>query len=207
MGSTIRWTWIALVLLCLSASSCKQTPQRPELMSPEAVMLDLPVLEQDELFECGLVSITALCQYYGTPLPAEKRTELVAIAAERKGLSGAELEDALQGLGMETLIFEGSLDGPVTGLCRHVDDGRPPIVMLSSDGERHHYCLFLGYDRPLGNVFLLDPARGRICVPSAGFEHSWGRSNHFTLLSFPAQDETHATRTPTPTATDGVTSS
>jgi ABC-type bacteriocin/lantibiotic exporter with double-glycine peptidase domain len=199
----IRWPPIVLAALC--ASACKQSEHRLELISAEAVMLELPVIEQDELFECGLVSITALCQYYDKPIPSDTRNELVAVAAEREGLSGAELQSALEGLGMEVLIFPGSLDDEVTGLYHHVDDGRPPIVMVSDDGERHHYCLFLGYDRPLGNVFLLDPARGRVCVPSAAFARDWERSNRFTLLSFPAAPA--AAADPRPRTTEGLSSS
>lgn len=173
---------LALVVVC---GGCKQQPLRPELMSPEAVMLDLPVFHQDELYECGLVSITALCQYYHIEIPPEQRIELLRIANEREGLSGGELRDALVKLGLEVFLFQGTLDHSETGLYHHADDGRPLLVMLSKNGKSNHYCLLLGYDEPLGNVFLLDPIQGRISTPARAFENEWERAQRFTLLAIP----------------------
>ena len=184
----------------LVVPACRTPAARgPTTISPDAVVLDLPILRQDELYECGLVSITALCQYYQREIPAEQRQELVRVASESRGLSGGELSDALESLGMEVFLFQGTLDRSPTGLYAHADAARPTIVMLSKDGETHHYCLCLGYDEALGNVFLLDPRRGRIATPVAAFERDWERSKRFTLLAIPAE-----TRLPgPPVATEG----
>jgi len=155
------------------------------MMSPEAVVLDVPLVRQDELFECGLVSLSALCQYYHVTLPPDRRAALATTALESEGLSGAELRSALDELGLESYIFAGTLDRTPTGLYTQLDAGRPPIVLVSRDGENHHYCLVLGYDEPKDNVFLLDPLEGPILVPLAKFTREWDRSRRFTLLAIP----------------------
>jgi len=175
------------VLPALLAAGCHAPTLKPELMSTDAVVLDLPVLHQDELYECGFVSITALCQYYHVEIPAAQRAELVRIAHDHKGLSGAELRDALEKLGMDVYIFPGTLDHADTGLYHHADAGRPLLVMRSTNGETNHYYLLLGYDEPMHNVFLLDPIQGRVCTPERAFENEWARADHFTLLAMPAR--------------------
>jgi ABC-type bacteriocin/lantibiotic exporter with double-glycine peptidase domain len=173
---------------------------RPPLLTDEAVVLELPLVQQDELWECGLVAITALTGYYDRELPSEERTRLAALAVEREGLSGGELQAALEGLGLEVFVFRGTLADGATGLYGHVDQGRPPIVMISRDGALHHYCLVLGYDPPAGHVVLLDPRKGRVVLPEEVFTASWKRSNHFTLLAVPLENEPraeHAAAVPT----------
>jgi ABC-type bacteriocin/lantibiotic exporter with double-glycine peptidase domain len=162
---------------------------RPELLSPEAVVLALPLVEQDELYECGLAAITALCRYHGIELAESVRTSLAATAKEKEGLSGGELRDALAQAGLEVFLFEGTLARGTTGLYDHIDRGRPLLVLTSPDGRRHHYLLVIGYDpRPedVVNLVLFDPSRGQVLVPSSAFERDWERTSRFTLLAVPA---------------------
>ena len=178
-----RWLAIAGALAALLAG-CRAQTERVEL-SDRAVVLELPFVRQDELYECGLASISALCQYWGVAIPDPDRAELAAMAVEREGLSGAELRAALERLGLEVFLFEGALDHSPTGLYAHVDKGRPPIVMLARGRGEHHYCLFLGYDEPRGNVLLLDPVRGSVMLPAPAFERDWVQARRFTLLALP----------------------
>jgi ABC-type bacteriocin/lantibiotic exporter with double-glycine peptidase domain len=193
----IGFATLAASLLAWGAGCASQT-LKPELMSPQAVVLDLPVMHQDELYECGLVSITALCQYYHIEMPAEQRAELVRTAHDEHGLSGDELRAALQKLGMEVFIFPGTLDHSETGLYHHADEGRPLLVMRSKNGKTNHYCLLLGYDEPLGNLFLLDPVLGRISTPIQAFDIDWERVDRFTLLALPAATATPVIAAPRP---------
>src|SRR5882672_3583105 len=176
----VRDTTLSLVLGCL-ALACSSTQTKLEMLSPSAVVLDLPLVEQDELYECGLAAITAECQYYGLELSAEQRRELVQTAADRKGLSGAELRSALEQVGLDVFIFAGARDHSVTGLYTQVDKQRPPLVLLAPEPESHHYCLFLGYDEPRGNVVLLDPRRGKILMDHTTFDRAWAAAEQFTL--------------------------
>jgi ABC-type bacteriocin/lantibiotic exporter with double-glycine peptidase domain len=147
------------------------------------VRLDLPLVRQDALYDCGLASISALCKYWGLDMPADERAALALTAENNAGLSGSDLSTALEELGLEVFLFQGTLDRTATGIYGQVDAGRPPLVMLSPDGTRHHYGLVLGYDEPRGNLILLDPTRGEILVNVAIFDRNWARCQRFTLLA------------------------
>lgn len=170
-------------LITLAGSACRGVAQPQAPLSESAVRLDLPLVHQDALYDCGLASISALCQYWGVAIPDAQRTDLARAAEEQSGLSGSELRSALQQLGFEVYLFEGRLDRTVTGILGNVDAGRPPLVMLSSDGTGHHYGLVLGYDEPRGNLILLDPMKGELLVPLPAFERDWARCQRFTLLA------------------------
>jgi ABC-type bacteriocin/lantibiotic exporter with double-glycine peptidase domain len=181
-GSNLLTKGFAMVALLLVAVGCRATaPQTP--LSDSAVRLDLPLVRQDALYDCGLASISALCQYWGVQVPDDERIALARTAAEEKGLSGAELCTALQGFGLETYLFQGSLDREPTGIYAQVDAGRPPLVMVSADGIGHHYEMVLGYDEPRANLILLDPVKGEILVPVVIFARNWERCQRFTLLA------------------------
>jgi ABC-type bacteriocin/lantibiotic exporter with double-glycine peptidase domain len=177
----------ALALAALGACRATAPPPPPQL-SPGAIVLATPVVEQDELYECGLVAVSALCRFHGVEIPAELRASLVATAAERKGLSGDELRAALAQVGLETFLFPGTLDDSPTGLFHHLAKGRPLIVM-TSERESDHYVLFIGHDPAQGLVVLLDPRRGRVVLPHAVFERLWEPAGRFTLLALPASSE------------------
>lgn len=174
-------------IVLLPLAGCRAERVRPELLSPEAVTLEIPVVRQDELHACGLAAISSLCQYWGVAIPAEESAALSRLAVESEGLSGGELRAALERLGMEVFVFEGTLDRAPTGLYRHVDAGRPVLVMTSPGDETNHYCLVTGYDPTHGNLLLLDPVRGEVLAKTGTFERGWDRCRRFTLLSFPEE--------------------
>lgn len=194
---------LALGLALACSAGCAGPGRAAPQLSPAAVRLDLPLVRQDALYDCGLASIGALCQYWRVEIPQAERDGLARTAQAESGLAGSELCRALEHAGLETFLYQGSLDRSPTGIYTQVDAGRPPLVMLSSDGARHHYELVLGYDEPLGNLILLDPLKGEILVPAQLFARDWERCRRFTLLaSPPAQTEANPQpipgRTPTP---------
>jgi ABC-type bacteriocin/lantibiotic exporter with double-glycine peptidase domain len=172
----------------LILSSCRSERAEAPLLSEDAVVLDLPLVRQDDLYNCGLAAISALCQYWDVSIPPEQRETLAQKANEEKGLAGSELRDALQKDGLEVYLFRGTLDRTETGIYRHLDAGRPLLVMLSPDGsdnKGHHYCLLLGYDETRRNLLLLDPARGEVLRSVPVFERAWDDCQRFTLLAAP----------------------
>lgn len=173
-----------LLPLLLATGACAAPRPAPQL-SDQAVVLGLPLVRQDALYECGLASVSALCAYYGVDLPAERREELARLAREERGLSGGELRDALEGEGLEVFLFPGTLDREATGLYHHLDQGRPLLVLVSPRDDQNHYVLVHGYDPGLGNVVLLDPQRGQLALPTAAFANDWERARRFTLLALP----------------------
>ena len=175
----------ALLAVLLPAPGCASGPTRPQLLSASATVLPTPLVAQDELHECGLAALASLCGYYQVAIPSVQRQDLVRLAAEREGLSGAELRATLEDMGFEAFVFEGTFDCSPTGVLNHLAQGRPLLVMTADD-DVHHYSLLIGHDPELGNVVLLDPRRGRVLLPDETFERLWGAARHFTLLAVPA---------------------
>ena len=179
-----RVAWLAAVALALG---CRTVQLQPTQVSSDAVLLTVPVVPQDDLYECGLASISALSCYHGVDIPVGERERLVDLATEERGLSGGELRQALEAAGTEVFVFPGTLDHEVSGLFHHIDNGRPLLVMISVQDEVFHYCLFTGYDPEYDNVFLLDPRRGSLVLPTSSFAALWSKSDNFTLLCVPAR--------------------
>lgn len=181
----LRRLAVSALLACVALAGCRSTKVGSPLLSEQAVMLDLPLVRQDELYNCGLAAISALCQYWDVELPADQRASLARLASDEKGLSGNELRAALESRGLETFLFRGALDRSDIGVYKQIDAGRPLVVMVSPDGKAHHYCLVLGYDEPRQNVVLLDPARGQVLRTTRQFDKDWEACERFTLLACP----------------------
>jgi ABC-type bacteriocin/lantibiotic exporter with double-glycine peptidase domain len=181
----------ALVALCaaLSLTACALSPRSPEtlVLTEHTVLLVVPAVPQEELHECGLASLATLCGFHGVAIPAAEQQRLAALAREREGLSGAELRAVLIDLGMEAFLFQGSLDWAATGLYHQIDRGRPPLVMISRDGETMHTCLITGYDPSTESVYLYDPVRGHLRVETDDFDELWSNARRFTLLALPRE--------------------
>lgn len=185
-------------VLALWTPACTTVELHPVEISDQAVLLTVPTVPQDELYECGLASVSALSEYYALPIGSAEASQLAAIAARDEGLSGAELRSALERAGFEVFIFPGTLDREVSGIYSHVDHGRPLLVMISVHDGSHHYALVTGYDPLHENVFLLDPRRGSIVLPALAFDALWTKSNRFTLLAIPATAPQISPVTPPP---------
>jgi len=174
-----------ILALLLPVTGCASGLRRPEPLSASATVLATPLVEQDELHECGLAALSSLCGFYQVTIPEAERKQLASLAAEHEGLSGAELRTALEDLGFEVYIFEGTFDRAPTGVLNHVEQGRPLLVMTTNH-DQNHYSLLIGHDPELANVVLLDPLRGRVLLPDETFERLWSAVRHFTLLAVPA---------------------
>jgi ABC-type bacteriocin/lantibiotic exporter with double-glycine peptidase domain len=183
----------ALILPLLLLSACGIAPYREQDMSAHAVVLQTPVVQQDDLYDCGLAAISALCGYYGVEIPDSQRAELAQLATKNEGLSGTELREALERDGMEVYLFEGRVKEGATSLQANVLARRPMLVMIELGGA-HHYSLVVGFDPDADSLVLLDPALSLIVMDSGSFEKRWAATRHFALLAVPRTGDWHGTR-------------
>lgn len=181
----IRTALLAALTAVLPACAGASTTLYP--LSDRAVLLEVPVIRQDQLYDCGMAAVSALCAYYAVERSAAASDELAARAAASQGLSGGEVRAFLEAQGFEVLLFRGTLDRAETGALRHLDAGRPLLVMISFDnGALFHYCLLVGYDPGMDTVHLLDPRRGLVLLPTQKFEQLWQPAEKFCLLALPS---------------------
>jgi ABC-type bacteriocin/lantibiotic exporter with double-glycine peptidase domain len=180
---------IPLVVLTLVLTACVGVgvPPKDVEFSDKAVMLPVPVVMQDDRYDCGVSAVSMLLAYHGHPCDPETADALRAKAEREEGLSGADLEDYLKSEGLKTALFEGKLSGEVTGLFYHLDRGRPLVVALRISGNDNHFVLVSGYDPENDWILLQDPGRGPLVYSSVQFEHAWRGAGNFTLLATPAE--------------------
>lgn len=148
-------------------------------------MLDVPPVIQDELYACGLASVSSLCGYYGVEIPRDERERLATLARTDEGLTGAQLRDALRGMGMQVFLVRGTLDRAATGLYGCVDHARPALVLLARGVGPGHDCLFAGYDESVDTVYVQDPALGGCRLARDAFVSQWDGAQRFTLIAVP----------------------
>lgn len=177
------------LLLLLSGCAAFQTgtPLREAKLSPEAVVLHVPVVLQNDRYDCGVSALSMLLAYYGHPADAAKAEPMREKADSQQGLTGAELEEYLKAEGLEVALFEGALTHTIRGLYYHLDRGRPLVVALGLGGGNNHFVLVTGYDPVNDWVLLQDPMRGALVSAAGQFEHSWKQTGRFTLLATPKE--------------------
>jgi ABC-type bacteriocin/lantibiotic exporter with double-glycine peptidase domain len=175
---------LATALCCACAST-----HTLDALSPQAVVIDVPVLQQTREYECGFIALEIVCRHHGRPLASACAEELRASALRNDGLSGAEIRSALERSGYEAYVFAGTLDRAATGAYGHLDRGRPLIAMSSTEDGHRHFEVLIGYDAPRDNLILLDPVRGRVARARTVFESGWARCGRFLLLALPQANE------------------
>jgi ABC-type bacteriocin/lantibiotic exporter with double-glycine peptidase domain len=183
----------ALALVLAAAPGCLHPGFRSEPLevSSDAIVVDMPVVRQEELHECGLATMAALLGYYSVPFPAEEQARLAELARAGPGLSGDELRDGLRRLGLEAFLYHGTLDRSTGGILGCLDASTPPMVLIASDQDDYHYTLVTGYEPDESGVYLFDPARGHVRMTREEFLSRWLDTGSFTLLAFPAPTKAH----------------
>jgi ABC-type bacteriocin/lantibiotic exporter with double-glycine peptidase domain len=177
------------LLLALLASGCAfletGRPLREAKLSDKAVVLNVPVVMQDDVYDCGVAAVSMLLAYYGHPSDKAKAAPLREKAARDEGLSGGDLEDYLKAEGLDTALFAGELSRGLRGLYYHLDRGRPLIVAMNVSDAGNHFVLVTGYDEPNDWILIQDPQRGALVCVSGQFDYAWKRGSYFTMLATP----------------------
>jgi ABC-type bacteriocin/lantibiotic exporter with double-glycine peptidase domain len=178
-----------LAAAALLAAGCL-APRHEVTPSSAAMVIDVPTVSQEKADECGLASLAMLCVHYGVAVPDDVLVGLRAAAANGRGLSGAEIRDALRACGLEVHVFEGTLDEDSSASLYHqLDRSRPVLVQIGGDdGELLHAGLITGYDPVEEQLRLLDPRRGPCWLPVDRFASAWAEANHFALVAVPPTD-------------------
>lgn len=182
---------ILLVAAALLVAACAQFQSGSAIkdvkLSDKAVVLTVPVVLQDDQYDCGVAALSMILAYYGKPRTPEKSVPLRAKAVQDQGLKGADLEAYMVAEGFDTALFAGELSGTVRGLYYHLDRGRPLVVAMNVLGDANHFVLVTGYDPENDWLLLQDPVRGALVITSGQFDHAWKRARNFTLLATPGQ--------------------
>lgn len=111
-----------------------------------------------------------------------ERIDKLLPATSPKGIQGEALKRYLDGRGFQAFVFEGEL----ADLHNHFAKGRPVIVCLAPKRNRGllHYAVVAGLDEK--NVWLNDPARGKLFREDVErFITEWRATDNWALLAVP----------------------
>lgn len=157
--------------------------------SCQAVVIEVPVILQENKKSCGIAAIDMLTWYYGVILNPTYQQILINDVEQNKSISGRSLKEALEKAGYKVAVFPGTLDKEPTGLYRHLNRKNPLIVLLRNEKEKvGHYCLVSGYDPIKDLIILSDPQKGVYGLSTKDFNEQWANMNNFTLLAQPPTD-------------------
>jgi HK97 family phage portal protein len=149
------------------------------IKSASPIRIQLPDLRQDTDYSCGASAMMAVCEYFGVGPESEDayREALGTNPAEGTSVPRIVAFATAQGLAVEA--HEGMT---LADLERHVDQGRPVIVLLQAWGDtgdsyaddtNGHYVIVIGYDNQY--IYVEDPSlkgsRGRLTRND--FERRW----------------------------------
>ncbi|MBX3472393.1 MAG: C39 family peptidase [Planctomycetes bacterium] len=181
---------LALVLIALAGPGCtsplgaRSAPPAAEL-SPEAVVLTVPVEAQEGDADCGLACLTALLRFHGADLDDAARHRFPPTGVD--GVRAGDIRDYLDGRGFRAHLVRGTLDeAPPAGLLRVLRRGLPVLVALTPPGgDRSHYVLVSGFDPERRLLVLMDPAWGAGAVPFDRFDALWAGAERLMLVAAP----------------------
>ena len=155
----------------------------------------LPPVRQDKGYACGPACLAAVAAYWGVGLE-EFRAKC---AAAPQDATGPDLRSMAEALGLQALVFQGSLDD----LRENLRSGRPVIVMIPqppnpefrragligavalavSEQVPHppHWVVVLGLTGDQ-QVIIHDPASGPLQIRAEVFAEWWSRMDHLCVL-------------------------
>lgn len=167
----------------------KAEPIQVGTLSESAVLLDVRSVAQGGPYDCGLVAVGAVAQYFGHPLQESKSEELRLLAADQESLSVQDMTKALKLAGMDVYAFKGDLGPTISGIPYHLRAGRPCIVLLKRDSGSAvgHFVVVCGHDPDRRWVILSDPEHHIVAVSYEDFQRIWDHANTVLLVAAPTR--------------------
>lgn len=162
------------------------TPQVDQLSQPLAwsgkrqlALSNVPVILQEPDF-CGPAALSMALHQAGLAISQDDMAQKVFLPG-RAGSLQAEMLAGPRHVGF--VSYE--LDGQLSTLLKTAEQGHSPIVLLNlglSWAPQWHYALVIGYDLDRGDIILRSGTYARQDMPLRTFEHTWARSQHWSMV-------------------------
>jgi ABC-type bacteriocin/lantibiotic exporter with double-glycine peptidase domain len=176
----------ALATLALAAAGCSTVAAPADVrraLSPDAVVLPVPPVPQEEEQGCGLACHVSLLRFHGLELDDAGRRRFPRERLAAEPIAAGELRDYLRGRGLTAVLVHGSLDESwPRGLRGVLRSGLPVIVELATPRSRH-YGLVCGFEPERRWILVMDPSFGTGAIPEDEFERLWARADHLMLVA------------------------
>ena len=131
---------VALTVFMLAEAEAAQAIQATQPNASSAArLLDVPFVSQTEAL-CGGAAAAMVARYWGDrAVYAEDFAELVD--AEARGIRTDVLTEVFVDRGWDAHAFRGT----ERGVRRHLEQGRPVIVLVRESPDRYHYLVIVGW--------------------------------------------------------------
>lgn len=188
MASSLRQTaWLALSALAIALLAGCAMPMR----TPESSMRSLPARMElsatpffpQEAHQCGPAALATALAAVGYPADLAKLEQRVYLPG-REGSLQAEMLTGARRQGALAIAAPATLDG----LLAEIAAGRPVVVLQNLGlgiSPRWHYAVLVGYDLERREVMLRSGVTKREVMSMRTFEHTWARSDHWSMLVLP----------------------
>ena len=154
----------------------------PAGLVPRAELTATPFFAQTE-YRCGPAALATALAAAGLPADPAELGPAVFLPA-RTGTLQIEMIAGARRQGAVATRIGTTLEAAL----REVAAGRP-VVVLQNLGltwiPAWHYAVLVGYDIPLGDVFLRSGTTQREALPMRTFEHTWARSGFWAFVVLP----------------------
>lgn len=162
-------------------------PIQVDALSDSAVVLDIKTAAPGGPYDCGLVAVGAVAQYYGRPLKPEAIERLRELSDLQEALTVRDMTEALTLAGMDVFALKGDLGTDMRGIPWHLKAGRPCIVLVKREAESPvgHFLVICGHDPIKRYVLISDAKYGIVAVTYDDFLRVWGYGSLALLVAAP----------------------
>ncbi len=157
-------------------------------LSPSAVWLEVYVAPPGSPYDCGVVAVGAVAQFYGRPLEPDAEARLRELADKQESMTVRDMTEALELAGMEVFALRGDLSDQMCGIPWHLRAGRPCIVLVNHEPDRSvgHFLVISGYDPIAQYILTPDPKHGIVAIRQSDFQRLWSNASNVLLVAAPA---------------------
>jgi hypothetical protein len=150
----------------------------PNVAAGQVRLLDVPFVAQSEVL-CGGAAAAMVLRYWGASnVYAEDFAELVDPGAQ--GITTETLTSEIEQRGWNVRTFRGTRQS----VQRHLERGRPVLVLVRDSPDRYHYLVVVGWFE--NRVIVHDPAHAPFReLDMASFYDRWEEAGFWSLLVLP----------------------
>ena len=150
----------------------------PGAAAGQVRLLDVPYVAQSEVL-CGGAAAAMVLRYWGaSDVYAEDFADLVDPGA--RGITTETLTSEIEQRGWNVRTFRGTRQS----VQRHLDRGRPVLVLVRDSPDRYHYLVVVGWFE--NRVIVHDPAHAPFReLDMAHFYDAWEEAGFWSLLVLP----------------------
>lgn len=185
--------FLILALLSGCATQTQALLQRAPAQLPRRVELASTPFFAQELYQCGPATLAMSLNAIGMNITPEALRPQVYVP-QREGSLPTEMLAAGRRNGALAMTIPPRMDA----LLKELAAGNPVIVLQNLSLPwipRWHYALAIGYDLDREEIILRSGTTERLPMSMSTFEHTWGRSHFWGMVTMPT-DRLPATAEP-----------